>query len=166
MKRTLTGGGWNWLMNFTPRASLISSMSSTPSARSIKPKLSSCKARKRSPKTSSPSTQPSAGAGKGRRSLCRASRAHDRNKKGTVMKSREELHQELRQRILSLSGVTERQNAGIHEDAFFVGRTMFMHIHGHGHSIFDCRKMSRSTCLRKAKRGRTSGRLNKAMSPL
>src|SRR5205823_302169 len=49
------------------------------------------------------------------------------------MKSREELHQELRQRILSLSGVTERQNAGIHEDAFFVGRTMFVHIHGHGH---------------------------------
>ena len=49
------------------------------------------------------------------------------------MKSREELNQELRQRILGLSGVTERQNAGIHEDAFFVGRTMFMHIHGHGH---------------------------------
>jgi hypothetical protein len=37
------------------------------------------------------------------------------------MKSREELHQELRQRVLGLSGVTERQNAGIHEDAFFVG---------------------------------------------
>ena len=49
------------------------------------------------------------------------------------MKTRSELHQELRQRILNLSGVTERQNAGIHEDAFFVGRTMFMHIHGHGH---------------------------------
>jgi hypothetical protein len=49
------------------------------------------------------------------------------------MKSQAELHQELRQRILNLSGVTERQNAGIHEDAFFVGRTMFMHIHGHGH---------------------------------
>jgi hypothetical protein len=49
------------------------------------------------------------------------------------MKSREELNQELRQRILSLAGVTERPNAGIHEDAFFVGRTMFMHIHGHGH---------------------------------
>ena len=49
------------------------------------------------------------------------------------MKSRDELHQELRQTILSLPGVTERQNAGIHEDAFFVGRTMFMHIHGHGH---------------------------------
>jgi hypothetical protein len=32
-----------------------------------------------------------------------------------------------------LSGVTERQECGIHEDAFFVGRTMFMHIHGHGH---------------------------------
>jgi hypothetical protein len=49
------------------------------------------------------------------------------------MKSGEELHQELRQRILSLPDVTERQSAGIHEDAFFVGRTMFMHIHGHGH---------------------------------
>jgi len=49
------------------------------------------------------------------------------------MKSRDELRQELRQTILSLPGVTERQNAGIHEDAFFVGRTMFMHIHGHGH---------------------------------
>ena len=49
------------------------------------------------------------------------------------MKSRRELQQELQRRILSLQGVTERQNAGIHEDAFFVGRTMFMHIHGHGH---------------------------------
>ncbi len=49
------------------------------------------------------------------------------------MKSRDGLHQELRQTILSLPDVTERQNAGIHEDAFFVGRTMFMHIHGHGH---------------------------------
>jgi hypothetical protein len=49
------------------------------------------------------------------------------------MKSREELHQELRQRILGLSGVTERPNAGIHEDAFFVRGKMFMHIHGHGH---------------------------------
>ena len=48
------------------------------------------------------------------------------------MKSPEELHQELRQRILGLPGVTERQNAGLHEDAFFVGRSMFMHIHGHG----------------------------------
>jgi hypothetical protein len=51
----------------------------------------------------------------------------------SVMKSSKELHQELRQKILNLAGVTERENAGIHEDAFFVGRTMFMHIHGHGH---------------------------------
>jgi Family of unknown function (DUF5519) len=49
------------------------------------------------------------------------------------MKSRNELQQDLRQAILSLQDVTERQNAGIHEDAFFVRRTMFMHIHGHGH---------------------------------
>lgn len=49
------------------------------------------------------------------------------------MKSGRELQQALRQRILNLPDVTERQNAGIHEDAFFVGRTMFMHIHGHGH---------------------------------
>ena len=49
------------------------------------------------------------------------------------MKSRAELYQELRERILNLPGVTERQNAGIHEDAFFVGGKMFMHIHGHGH---------------------------------
>ena len=38
------------------------------------------------------------------------------------MKSREELHQELRHRILRLSDVTERQNAGIHEDAFLSER--------------------------------------------
>ncbi len=49
------------------------------------------------------------------------------------MKSPDELHQELRETILSLPGVTERQNAGIHEDAFFVGRTMFMHVHGRSH---------------------------------
>jgi luciferase-like monooxygenase len=48
------------------------------------------------------------------------------------MKPRQELYQELRQCILSLSSVTERPNAGIHEDAFFVGRAMFMHIHGYG----------------------------------
>src|SRR5438309_11583222 len=50
-----------------------------------------------------------------------------------LMKSKQELHQELRTRILNLDGATERPNAGIHEDAFFVGRTMFMHIHGRGH---------------------------------
>src|SRR5262249_40527768 len=57
----------------------------------------------------------------------------DLNESGMIMKSNEVLHQELRQRILSLPGVTERQNAGIHEDAFFVAKTMFMHIHGAGH---------------------------------
>ena len=56
---------------------------------------------------------------------------HQPEKTGS-MKSRE-LHEELRRRILNLPGVMERQNAGIHEDAFFVGPTMFMHIHGHGH---------------------------------
>jgi hypothetical protein len=35
-------------------------------------------------------------------------------------------NQELRQRILALPGVTEKQNAGIHEDAFFVASKMFM----------------------------------------
>jgi hypothetical protein len=49
------------------------------------------------------------------------------------MKLKEEIHEELRQRILALPEVTEKPNAGIHEDAFFVGRKMFMHIHGVGH---------------------------------
>ncbi len=49
------------------------------------------------------------------------------------MRSRVELNQQLREGILSLPGVTERPQTGIHEDAFFIGRTMFMHIHGYGH---------------------------------
>ena len=49
------------------------------------------------------------------------------------MKSRIELNQQLREGILSLPGVTEKQDMGIHEDAFFLGRSMFMHIHGTGH---------------------------------
>ncbi len=49
------------------------------------------------------------------------------------MTSRQDLHEELRRRILALPGVTERPDAGIHEDAFFVNRSMFMHIHGYGH---------------------------------
>ena len=49
------------------------------------------------------------------------------------MKSRKELNQELRQRILALAHVTEKPQAGIHEDAFFVNKKMFMHIHGYGH---------------------------------
>ena len=39
----------------------------------------------------------------------------------------------LRQRILALPDVREQTPAGIHEDAFFVGRRMFMHIHGGTH---------------------------------
>lgn len=49
------------------------------------------------------------------------------------MKSKEQLYQKLRQHILSLRGVTEELNAGIHETAFYVAGTMFMHIHGSGH---------------------------------
>jgi len=50
-----------------------------------------------------------------------------------IMKSRTELNHELRERILALSDVTERPNLGIHDDAFFIGPIMFMHIHGYGH---------------------------------
>src|SRR6266849_3842146 len=49
------------------------------------------------------------------------------------MKSRQELHEALRQKILALPNVMEKQNAGMHEDAFFVNRAMFMHIHGYGY---------------------------------
>jgi len=78
-------------------------------------------------------------------------------RKRLIMKSREELHRELRHRILSLSDVTERQNAGIHEDAFFVGGKMFMHIHGHGHCDIQLAKMIRSGFLQKARHVRTAG---------
>jgi hypothetical protein len=67
------------------------------------------------------------------------------------MKSKAELHQELRQRILNLPGVTERKNAGIHEDAFFVGRTMFMHIHGHGHCDIQLSKADQERVLAEGK---------------
>ena len=67
------------------------------------------------------------------------------------MKSRKELNAELRHRILGLSGVTERQNAGIHEDAFFVGRTMFMHIHGHGHCDIRLAKADQERVLAEGK---------------
>ena len=67
------------------------------------------------------------------------------------MNSREMLHQELRERILNLPGVTERQHAGIHEDAFFVGRTMFMHIHGHGHCDIRLSKEAQEQVLAKRK---------------
>jgi hypothetical protein len=67
------------------------------------------------------------------------------------MKSRKELQQELRQTIVSLQGVTERQNAGIHEDAFFVGQTMFMHIHGHGHCDIRLAKSDQERILAEGK---------------
>jgi len=62
-----------------------------------------------------------------------------------------DLHEELRQKILDLPGVTERQNAGIHEDAFFVGRTMFMHIHGAGHCDIRLSKADQGRVLAEAK---------------
>jgi hypothetical protein len=62
-----------------------------------------------------------------------------------------DLDQELRRRILSLAGVTERENAGIHEDAFFVGRTMFMHIHGHGHCDIRLAKSDQARVLAEGK---------------
>jgi Family of unknown function (DUF5519) len=74
------------------------------------------------------------------------------------MKSRRELNQELRQRILNLPGVEERENAGIHEDAFFVGHTMFMHIHGHGHCDIRLSKADQERVLRKAKHPLIDGR--------
>jgi len=67
------------------------------------------------------------------------------------MKSPEELHYELRQGILSLSEVTERRNAGIHEDAFFVGRTMFVHVHGHGHCDIRLAKKDQERVLAEGK---------------
>ena len=67
------------------------------------------------------------------------------------MKSGDELHQELRQRILSLLDVTERQNAGIHEDAFFVGGKMFMHIHGQGHCDIRLAKADQERVLAEGK---------------
>src|SRR6266516_5808832 len=67
------------------------------------------------------------------------------------MKSRAELHRELRQRILGLSNVTERPNAGIHEDAFFVQGEMFMHSHGHGHCDIRLAKADQERVLAESK---------------
>ena len=47
--------------------------------------------------------------------------------------SNADVGRELRSRILGLEGVTERLTGDIHEDAFYVGKRMFMHIHGSGH---------------------------------
>ncbi|HLC12728.1 MAG TPA: luciferase family protein, partial [Chthoniobacterales bacterium] len=67
------------------------------------------------------------------------------------MKSPEDLNQQLRQRILALSGVTERPNAGIHEDAFFVGGKMFMHIHAHGQCDIQLAKADQERVLAEGK---------------
>jgi hypothetical protein len=67
------------------------------------------------------------------------------------MKSKTELNQELRRKILALADVTERPHAGIHEDAFFVGRTMFMHIHGHGHCDIRLTKEEQARVLAQGK---------------
>lgn len=66
-------------------------------------------------------------------------------------KSSAQLRDELRRRILSLPEVTERQNAGIHEDAFFVGRRMFMHIHGTGHCDIQLSKSEQERVLAEGK---------------
>ena len=50
-----------------------------------------------------------------------------------------------------MSGVTERRNTGIHEDACFVGRTMFMHIHGHGHCDIRLAKTDQERILAEGK---------------
>ena len=68
-----------------------------------------------------------------------------------IVKSPEELNQELRQRILGLSDVTERPNAGIHEDAFFVGGKMFVHIQGHGHCDIRLAKSDQERILAEGK---------------
>src|SRR4029077_20504211 len=67
------------------------------------------------------------------------------------IKPPEQLHQEFRQRILGLSGVTERPNAGIHEDAFFVGGKMFMQIHSHCHSAIRLPKSEQERVLAEGK---------------
>ena len=66
-------------------------------------------------------------------------------------KRRDEVHQQLRHRILKLAGVTEKQNAGIHEDAFFVDGKMFMHIHGQGHCDIRLAKSDQEQVLAEGK---------------
>jgi putative NADH-flavin reductase len=75
----------------------------------------------------------------------------DTEQSGVAVKSPAQPHEELRRRILGLTGVTERPDAGIHEDAFFVGRTMFMHIHGHGHCDIRLSKADQQRVLAEGK---------------
>lgn len=67
------------------------------------------------------------------------------------MKTTVDLHETLRELILDLPGVTERLNTGIHEHAFFVGRTMFMHIHGRGHCDIRLSKEDQERALSEGK---------------
>jgi Family of unknown function (DUF5519) len=82
------------------------------------------------------------------------------------MKSRIQLRQELREQILNLSGVTERLNAGIHEDAFFVGGKMFVHIHGHGYCDIQLSKGDQERILAEGKARSTDGRRKQDTSRL
>jgi Family of unknown function (DUF5519) len=68
-----------------------------------------------------------------------------------MIKSAIDIHQQLRQQILKLPGVAEKPNAGIHEDAFFVGHTMFMHIHGRGHCDIRLSKADQERILSEGK---------------
>jgi hypothetical protein len=68
-----------------------------------------------------------------------------------TMKTATELNQQLREQILALPGVTEKPSAGIHEDAFFVSRTMFMHIHGQGHCDIRLSKPDQTSVLEQGK---------------
>ena len=45
----------------------------------------------------------------------------------------------------------ERQNTGIHEDAFFVCGKMFVHIHGHGHCDIRVAKADQERILAEGK---------------
>src|SRR5215475_2439275 len=94
-------------------------------------------------------TRPWAGAGEQNGNSPNLNR--NPNKLPSNMKHRAELNQELRQHILGLPGVTERPDAGIHEDAFFVGRSMFMHIHGYGHCDIRLAKAEQERVLRAGK---------------
>jgi hypothetical protein len=47
--------------------------------------------------------------------------------------------------------VTERQNAGIHQDAFFLERTMFMPIHRFGHCDIRLSKRDQARILAEGK---------------
>lgn len=71
--------------------------------------------------------------------------------KPNCIKAPANLHEELRQKILALPGVTEKLNAGIHEHAFLVAQTMFMHIHGQGHCDIQLSKADQERVLAEGK---------------